>query len=62
MGAQSHQDQAIGLNEAIDQHQIRLHMAVPIVLPVACQGMVAMPYFQCRIDHQKLDNSPQIGV
>src|SRR3546814_7116573 len=61
MGAETGEDQPVIVNEPVDQHQVGLYMAVPIVLPVAGQGMIPVPRFQRRIRSQRLDNPPQIG-
>src|SRR3546814_5273901 len=49
MGAETGEDQPVIVNEPVDQHQVGLYMAVPIVLPVAGQGMIPVPRFQRRI-------------
>src|SRR3546814_13581367 len=62
MGAETGAAQPVIVNEPVDQHQVGLSMAVPIVLPVAGQGMISVPRFQRRIRCKRPYNPPQNGI
>src|SRR3546814_8119036 len=62
MGAETGEDQPVIVNEQVDQHQVALYMAVPIVLPVAGKGMIPVPRFQRRIRSQRLDNPQPTAI
>ena len=40
--AQAHQTQRVGIRLWVDQHQIGLGVAIPVIFPVAGQGVVAV--------------------
>ena len=42
MRTQAHESQYVGIGLLIDQNEVRLHMAVTLIFPVASQGMVAV--------------------
>ncbi len=52
MGSQSRQSKNIVVRLAVDQHEVRLEVAVPISIPDADQGMVLKFFRQFMIDQQ----------
>ena len=42
MRTQAHESQYVGIGLLIDQNEVRLHMAVTLIFPVASQGVVAV--------------------
>lgn len=60
MGAETYelQDGVVGFS--VNQHQIRLYVAIPMVYPVARQGMVAVFRVQWLVGRQRPDNYNKI--
>ncbi len=62
MGAKANQIKGICIWLAINQHKIRLDMAITMVFPLANQGVVMKPFRQRRIRGQQGDNFDQIVI
>ena len=43
MRAEAHQAQRVGVGLLVDQHQVGLDVAIPVILPVPGQRVVAVP-------------------
>jgi hypothetical protein len=53
---------AVTVDEAVNQHQVRPHMAIPIVLPVACEWVIAVFRLELHIVCQGCDDLLQVLV
>jgi hypothetical protein len=46
VGAEPHEFEGIAVGLAVDQHQVGLYMAVPIILPIASESMITVLFGQ----------------
>jgi len=59
---QAHKLQQLSVWFSIDQHQIRLDVAIPVVFPIARERMVTVTWLQRQIDHQRRQDGCEISV
>jgi hypothetical protein len=46
MGAEAHQLQGRGIRLSVNQHEVGPEVAIPVILPVAGQRVIAIPVWQ----------------
>lgn len=61
MRADAHELEHIIIRLPVDQHQIGLDVAVPVILPFPSQGVVREPGRQGLVIHQQLKHRHQDG-
>ena len=62
MGSEANQAQGFDVGLLVDQHQVRLHVAVPVIVPLAAQRMVVVPRFEGLIVGQDPHDRYQDGI
>ena len=62
MGTEPDEAQSVRIGFMVDQHQVRLHVAITVVLPVAGERMVAVSRFQRAIIGEGDEDRHQITV
>lgn len=62
MRAEAHQAQRVGVGLLVDQHQVGLDVAIPVILPVPGQRVVAVPRFQRLVVGERDQDGHQVGV
>jgi hypothetical protein len=62
VGAKSHKAQRVAVRLLVDQHQIGFNVTIPMILPIAGQGMVAVMRFQQRVGQQQEQDGVEIVV
>ena len=62
MGTDADEAQSVGIGFMVDQHQVRLHVAIPVICPVAGERMVAVSRFQRPIIGEGDQDRHQITI
>ena len=62
MRAETHQAQGIGSGLLVDQQEVRLHVAVAVVSPLAAQCVVVVPRLQRQVIRQGFHHRSQDRV
>ena len=62
MRTQPHKSQNVGIGLLIDQNEVRLHMAVTVIFPVASQGVIAVTWLQRFINQQGRQHGVKVGL
>lgn len=62
MRAKANELQRLRVRLSVDQHQIGLDVAIPVILPIARAWMVVMPLRKRLIRCQGLYDRHQIGI
>lgn len=62
MRAEPHQAQRVGVGLLVDQHQVGLDVAIPVILPVPGQRVVAVPRFQRLVAGERDQDGHQVGI
>ena len=62
MRAKAHQAQRVSIGLLVDQHQVGLDVAIPVILPVPGQRVVAVPRFQRLVAGERDQDGQQVGI
>ncbi len=62
MRTQPHKSQNGGIGLLVNQNEVRFDVAVPMILPVASEGVVAVTRLQGLISQQCRQNSVKVGL
>ncbi len=62
MGAQTDQFQAPRIRQPVDQHQIRLDVAIAMVLPFPCRRVIVESLWKGRVIDQECNHGHEIGI
>ena len=60
--SETHQLQRFGIWLPVEQHEVRPDVAIPVILPVAAQRMIAISRGQRSIGCEQRDDRQQIAV
>lgn len=60
MGAEPHQLQGIRIGPAIDQHQVRLDVAIAMIPPIAGQSVIAVSLREWLVGREQSDDCVQL--
>ena len=62
MRAEANELQRVVVGLAVDQDQVGLDMAIPVITPIPGQRVVTVAHFRCFIIRQEVQNWHQVGI
>jgi len=62
VGAKAHEAERVAVRLLVDQDQVGFHVAIPVILLISRQGMVAVMRFRQRVGQQQEQNGVEVVV